>query len=338
MLFASTTDVFFSFFHKSMKSAQQCSLQRGNFLKFRCRLDSSDGKDVHREFSGVYYPRFRAMYLDECREIVGVRGQISVKMFPQFPFDVYLKPDEEYYFTDDFYPGAKINFGTTRSSRDKGAKTFTVIDCDSALLQTPTASVKQYFADKNLPDDVVDNMMKVHHAGGSVELGVKAIGRRFRIIDDNGDRKVDKHEFQKAVSEVHVDLSLGEIDRVFKGFDANSDGVISLEELLSVLRGPMSEARKQVVAAAFRKIDYNQDGKITLHDLQVKYKAARHPEVLAGNMTEQQVYNSFLTGWDTRDANGIVTYAEFQDYYNGVSCSIDDDEMFIMTLISAWDL
>lgn len=34
----------------------------------------------------------------------------------------------------------------------------------------------------------------------------------------------------------------------------------------------------------------------------------------------------------------IVTKEEFEEYYNNVSASIDDDEYFVLMMNSAWDL
>ncbi len=326
-----------------MKPVEKYTLVKPNYLKFRCHLDSCIGKDAHREFSGVYYPRFRAMYLDEVRTIVGVRGLPTVKLFPQFPFDVYLTPTDEYFFTNDFYPGAKISFGQTRSARDKAAKTFVVVEVDTTKLDTPTQGIRVELEKRKLPKNVIENLMKIregfiHAAEGSIEKGVKAAGRHFRHIDDSGDRKVDAHEFQKALAEVHVDFSIGEIEEMFNAFDPKSHGVLSFESLLNVLRGEMSEARKEAVAAAFRKVDYTQKGKVTLHDLEVKYCADRQPEVLGGLLTPEQVLHGFLSGWDTHHKNGIISYAEFQDYYHGVSATVQDDRDFLSIVGTAWNL
>ena len=42
--------------------------------------------------------------------------------------------------------------------------------------------------------------------------------------------------------------------------------------------------------------------------------------------------------WDTQVADGIVTFEEFCDYYEGVSCSIDRDDYFALMMKNAWKL
>ena len=59
------------------------------------------------------------------------------------------------------------------------------------------------------------------------------------------------------------------------------------------------------------------------------FDAARHPAVVAGRRSADEVYREFL---DTFDVGGVVdgkvTRAEFDHYYHNVSCSIDDDDYF----------
>ena len=45
-----------------------------------------------------------------------------------------------------------------------------------------------------------------------------------------------------------------------------------------------------------------------------------------------------MTQWDCQVADGIVTFEEFCDYYEGVSCSIDRDDYFELMMKRAWKL
>ena len=46
----------------------------------------------------------------------------------------------------------------------------------------------------------------------------------------------------------------------------------------------------------------------------------------------------FMSLWDTQEKDGIVTLAEFQEYYKDVSCSVDSDEEFVAIMNAAWKL
>jgi hypothetical protein len=45
-----------------------------------------------------------------------------------------------------------------------------------------------------------------------------------------------------------------------------------------------------------------------------------------------------MTQWDTQEKDGIVTFDEFMEYYEGVSCSIDRDDYFELMMKRAWKL
>lgn len=312
------------------------SLETGNFLRFRSRIDSADGRDVHRTFSGVYYPRWRALYLDEVKEVTG-----KVKLLTVLPFDAYTNQQGDYYYTADFVVGAPLWFDTKGYSPDSAPKKYVIIAVDDSNLRSKTENgLAPLENTRNLPADVFALLNRVRDAFNARcgELSLKALGRRFRSMDDSGNRLVSRTEFVKALKEVRLQFNEREVEQVFAAFDTNADGQLSYEELITVLRGPMSETRKQLVAQVFALLDSDRDGSISLKELLSKFSAKNHPEVVNGRLTEAQVISAFGSIWDTRDKNGLITFPEFCDYYNGVSASLVTDEEFIATVRSAWKL
>lgn len=89
---------------------------------------------------------------------------------------------------------------------------------------------------------------------------------------------------------------------------------------------------------AYDKLDVNKDGLVKLDDIAKIYDASQHPDVLQGRKTPEQVFREFMTLWDTQDKDGIVTFAEFCDYYSDVSASIDRDDYFALMMTNAWKL
>jgi hypothetical protein len=59
-----------------------------------------------------------------------------------------------------------------------------------------------------------------------------------------------------------------------------------------------------------------------------KYDFNHHPEVKTGKKTIKEAAKEFMKAWENGDADGIITYDEFEDYYKGVSSSIDGDDYF----------
>jgi Ca2+-binding EF-hand superfamily protein len=107
----------------------------------------------------------------------------------------------------------------------------------------------------------------------------------------------------------------------------------------------MDPGRKKVVARAFDKLDADGSGWIDISDIRGVYVANKHPDVLAGKKTEDQILQEFLETFETAHAmknnaapNYVVTREEFDEYYNNISASIDDDAYFATMIINAWKL
>ena len=107
----------------------------------------------------------------------------------------------------------------------------------------------------------------------------------------------------------------------------------------------MNEIRLNAVQAAFNKIDKDQSGCLDLVDIRDLYKAERHPDVISGKKTPDQVLIEFLETFEVHhnlsnnsSADGTVTLEEFIDYYANISASIDDDDYFLLMINNSWNL
>lgn len=100
----------------------------------------------------------------------------------------------------------------------------------------------------------------------------------------------------------------------------------------------MSESRRALVRAAFNKLDYNGNGVITLEDLVNGYDSSANPEVASGRKTPDEVMREMLFAWDTQEKDGQVSFSEFEDYMEGVSASVDRDDLFEALMKRAWKL
>ena len=154
-------------------------------------------------------------------------------------------------------------------------------------------------------------------------------------MDDNNSRSLDKYEFTKAMTDYMLGFTEGEIQKLFAYFDFDRSGAIEFDEFVRAIRGPMSPQRQKIVMACFRKLDRDNSGWIDISDIRGIYVANKHPDVLSGKKTEDQILQEFLETFEIAHSirnneapNYVVTKEEFVEYYNNISASIDDDAYF----------
>ena len=171
--------------------------------------------------------------------------------------------------------------------------------------------------------------------------GIHGLGRKFRIIDDDGSGKLSFAEFKKALKEHSLGLTEKNMKELFRYFDADNSGGVSYDEFLVGVRGALNDRRRAMVAMAFKVIDKDGSGELDVSDIVGTYDASKHPDVLAGRKTESEVFREFLDTFDGGSNNkgdGIVTPKEFEEYYANVSASIDDDDYFELMMRNAWHI
>ena len=73
---------------------------------------------------------------------------------------------------------------------------------------------------------------------GSAQRGANVIiglGRKFRIMDDDGSKSLDKAEYTKVINECALGLGAAALAQLFTFFDKNDSGSIDYEEFIGHL-------------------------------------------------------------------------------------------------------
>ena len=111
------------------------------------------------------------------------------------------------------------------------------------------------------------------------------------------------------------------------------------------IRGELNDKRMNLVQQAFRKIDSDGSGYLDPNDIRDSYNASKHPDVLEGKKTEEQVLVEFLETFemhlnlrDNISSDGKVSMEEFVEYYKNIACSIDNDDYFTLMMNNSWNL
>ena len=128
------------------------------------------------------------------------------------------------------------------------------------------------------------------------------------------------------------------IDSVLIRYAFNFSG-IEYEELLYTLFGNLSDRRRSLVRLAFNVLDKDGSGLIEPTEIASVYDASKHPDVVNGKRTPEEILSEFLETFEVNgDNDGKVSLQEFENYYSHVSASIDDDDYFELMMRNAWHI
>jgi len=115
-------------------------------------------------------------------------------------------------------------------------------------------------------------------------------------------------------------------------FDRDRSGRIDYDEFLRGVRGEMNDFRTNLAKKAFNIMDKDKSGTLNIDDIKGVYNAKKHPDVIAGKKSEDDVLGEFLDTFEAHysfshenSKDRSISVDEWIEYYNNVSMSIDDD-------------
>jgi hypothetical protein len=106
-----------------------------------------------------------------------------------------------------------------------------------------------------------------------------------------------------------------------------------------VLKGPLAARRKELIDLAFNKLDKDGNGVLEPSDIIGVYDASKHPDVLSGKRSSNEILREFLDTFDVGgEVDGKVTRQEFTNYYSNLGATIDNDDYFELMIRNAWHI
>jgi|DEB0MinimDraft_12_1074336.scaffolds.fasta_scaffold11532_2 calcyphosin len=151
-------------------------------------------------------------------------------------------------------------------------------------------------------------------------------------MDDDQSGSLTQVEFFKACKDFKVGISEENVPTLFSSFDKNGDGTIDYEEFLIEVRGEMNQRRSDLVKQAHQFLADRTGAELQVENCKDLYDAKRHPDVIQGKRTLDNVMVEFIETFEAHHNLGggdrNVSLNEWLDYWTSVSATIESDDQF----------
>jgi len=222
-----------------------------------------------------------------------------------------------------------IVYETTSSADYKGVTDASRTVAKPALSLTGKLKAVGTLESNSIVDQVRDLILK---KGG--KQGYRGLSRVLRIMDDNGNKLLDKYELQNGIQTYGLKLTAAQMDQVMEAFDTDSSGQVSVAEFINVIRGPLADRRLKLVQQAYSQL-VPPDGVLTFDEMKSLYDTKRHPDVMRKEKSVPQAFQEFVAGWEL-SGHSEVSWESFCDYYTDLSAGILDDDYFEQMMRNVW--
>ncbi|KAM9246342.1 calcyphosin-2 [Leptosomus discolor] len=320
-----------------------------NKLRFDSRIVSRNGRDACRELIGFFFACDRSLTVYEFRQF----GRNRTNALPFIQKGVYQhqrgQRKGKAYDLSDFYIGANLTFRSADHNLPESVKqnpvlTLRVISIDEAALDLLKASIEfRQECSKHAVDDSevfkkIQGILRETLSKRGVRV-ITGLGKYFRQVDKNRSGFLSQAAFKEALKVFHLEMPEGDFESLWLILDDSKNDKVDYGEFTRAIFGEMNEYRKAFVRKAYMKLDFNKTGSVPMVDIRKCYCAKKHPLVLAGKATEEEIKSSFLETLGESCSNpNEVSYSEFEDYYEGLSIGIMDDDDFVNILRNAWGI
>ncbi|XP_052524313.1 calcyphosin-2 isoform X3 [Tympanuchus pallidicinctus] len=309
-----------------------------------------NGRDACRDLIGFFFTCDKSLTVYEFRQF----GKNRTNALPFIQKGVYQhqrgQKKGEAYDLSDFYIGANLTFQSVDHNLPKSIKqnpilTLRVIGIDEAamdFLKDSSLKFNQEYSEQLIDDGRVFKKIQGMLRDTLSKRGVRVVtglGKYFRHIDKNGSGFLSQADFKEALKLFHLEVSEQDFESLWLILDDSKSAKVDYGEFIHAIAGEMNEYRKAFVRKAYMKLDFNKTGSVPMVDIRKCYCAKKHPLVLAGKATEEEIKVSFLETLGESCSNPEeVSYSEFEDYYEGLSIGITDDDDFVNVLRNPWGI
>ena len=160
---------------------------------------------------------------------------------------------------------------------------------------------------------------------------IAILPKTFRSSEsyDSSLEKISYKCFFSSLEKFGVQLRKEEAVLLLKFFDKDNDEKIYFNDFLYSIRDRPNKERQSVIDLVFYKFDKTKTDSAESTEFRKVFNCVKHPRYLMGDYSENQIFYLFLKNFTNEKNISHVTKKQWDDYYAGVSATIDDDMHFI---------
>ena len=184
--------------------------------------------------------------------------------------------------------------------------------------------------------------------------GLLSLHYKFMTLCSNVD-KINMNEFINIFQLEHINFDINEFKDIFNYFSFNSENIyLDYYRFIRFFKKELNDNKLDVVEKIYLSLknEYYHDNnyeeeEIPLNIIKNKYNAKKHPEVIDGKISENEIIKEFRDSFDInyeifncQEKKGknekYVDFDMFANFYEYVSFLYSEDNEFINLLVSTW--
>ncbi|KAL5011125.1 hypothetical protein ScPMuIL_013430 [Solemya velum] len=325
-------------------------------VRFGVRVVTRDGHDALRELTGFFFHIDNTFTVYEFRQFGKNAKALPFVVRGRYCHLCGHRKGQPYLLTD-ITPGYDLRIDTASqislpdTLKKKPILTLRVTDVDEAEKQdllvgdVPLTQRGKAYEDLHINSKLEhQDRLIVHAVQSEVRKQLKkrairtitGLGRYYRSIDPSREGILYRFELEKGLFDYHIELSPEKLDLIFEILDPDECGELEYDVYMHGVMGEMSEYRKSLVRKAFQKIDAGKKGLTTISDIK-KFFNATFKTSQSANLDASPL-KAFLDAVLGSSGQKELLYLEFEEYYEGCSLGIEDDEEFKNILRNTWTI
>ncbi|CAL1546121.1 unnamed protein product [Lymnaea stagnalis] len=321
-------------------------------VRFGARILTRNGHDAMRELTGFFFDFDKTLTVYEFRQFGKsakampfiYRGQYRHKSGPKsgLPYSI-----------SDIYTGANLKIPTegqlalTESLTESDVIVLRVTDVDEVERQQLLA--ERYDDDDRLhaPSKMdIENRDFLYMVQDEIRSKIRkraiktvtGLGRFYRKLDLYKTGILDQYDLEKGLKVYHIDVEPEKLEEVFDILDPEGSKLLDYGDYMREVLGEMNEYRKALVRKAFRKLDNGKKGAIHISDVNKFFNLNAKYRPRTDGASNQSALQAFLEDVRENEKEELISYIEFEEYYEGLSLNIDKDEDFANVLCNTWNI